>query len=102
MTELDHRRNLPAPFVVEGEVVSDVVLADHLPAAPGTIVDGEVLAPTPYRSPLDPNPRTGKYPTSLRGGVVSDPDGVAAVAARTAYARLPRRVRRRTPAPAGW
>lgn len=36
------------------------------------VVDGEIVTHPPYRSPLDAD-EAGTFPTSLRGGVVTDP-----------------------------
>lgn len=55
-----------------------------------------------YVSPLDVDPRTGVYPTSMRGGIVTDPHEVEAIRARVEYGSLPWWHRLTTPRPDGW
>ncbi|MGD9525625.1 hypothetical protein [Pseudonocardia sp.] len=63
---------------------------------------------TQFRSILDADPGTGRYPTALRPaagtvrGVVTDPREVARICARCEYAALPWWRRWTTARPAGW
>lgn len=97
MTAAEH--NHPGE-VLDAELMHELAVADRNPAPPVDIVDAEIVAPAPYRSPLDRDPHTGRYPTVLRGGVVSDPAVVADIAAR-ARTRRPWWRRLTTPLPPG-
>jgi hypothetical protein len=86
------------------EVVAELV--DELePAGPvvpvdlAEVVDAEVVE---WRSPLDPDHPGGKYPTGLRGGVVTSAAGRAVIERSVDYALLPWWKRWRTRRPDGY
>lgn len=66
------------------------------------VIDAATAVPPAYVGPLDVDPRTGAYPTSLRGGVVTDLHDVDAIAARVEYGSLPWWRRLVAPRPDGW
>lgn len=65
------------------------------PAGPERTADGRP-------SLLDADPFTGEYPTSLRGGVVTDPDAISTIHAWFDYMHLPLWRRLFTRRPEGW
>lgn len=68
---------LPTPTESQ---VGQVATVDHLEAPP-KVVDGEVIVHAAYRSPLGPN-EDGRFPTSLRGGVITDPAEIEQIRGR--------------------
>lgn len=53
------------------------------------VVEGEVVTRPPCVSPLDAD-ESGRYPTSLRGGVVTDPAEIGQIRARVERGRWSR------------
>ncbi len=82
MTAAEHNPHLE---VLDAELVHELAVTGRNPAAALDVLDAQLVEPAPYRSPLDPNPRTGQYPTVLRGGRLTDLTEVEHVRVRAAY-----------------
>lgn len=93
----------PAPDTTRPTFIVDLDTPGHdlVPWTPPAVVDGEIVTHPPYRSPLDADEH-GVYPTVLRGGIVTDPTDVGAIAARVAYGKVPWWRRLTTRTPVGW
>lgn len=99
MTAAEHNPHLE---VLDAELVHELAVTGRNPAAALDVLDAQLVEPAPYRSPLDPNPRTGQYPTVLRGGRLTDLTEVEHVRVRAAYRRLPWWQRFTATRPAGY
>ncbi len=68
--------------VVDAELAGELQPVDLAPAPALDVLEAEVVAPAPYRCPLDADPVTGEYPTVLRRAGVTGPGALPAIGAR--------------------
>lgn len=89
--ERSHRQAARRALHIAGSVPTEKQLEARW--QPPAVVEGHVISARAlpcYVSPLDRDPVTGKYPTALRGGIVTDPAEVEAIRARVDwYSRPP-------------